>query len=113
MGLLVELADFAPVFAAREERPEDALARARPVLAALIDDSLDAVRSDVFFARAARHHVAVAIFSGRGSRGELKARIAERGIPYLELPAQAADLARVIRATASGSPAKRRDSCRA
>ena len=107
LGLLAELADFAPVFAAPGERPEDTLGRVRPVLAALIDDSLDAARSAVFFARAAQQRVPVAIFAGRGSRGELKARIAERGIPYLELPVQAAELARVIRGIASSSSTKR------
>lgn len=113
MGLLVELADFTPMFAANDERPEDAVARARPGVVALIDDSLDAARSDIFFARAAQQRMPVAFFAGRGSRGELKTRIAERGIPYLELPAHAAELAQVIRTAASDCWWKRRDSRRA
>lgn len=101
LGLLVELAGFTPVFAAEGERPEDALARVRPALVVLIDDTLDAARSDVFFARAAQRRVALAVFPGKGSRREVRTRTGERGIPYFEIPADAADLARVIRTAAS------------
>ena len=101
VGLLVELAGFTPLFAAEDERPEEALARARPTLVVLIDDTLDAARSDVFFARAAQRRVALAVFPGKGSRREMKPRTGERGIPYFELPTDAAGLARVIRTAAS------------
>lgn len=101
LGLLVELAGFNPVFAEEGERPEDALARVRPTLVVLIDDTLDAARSDVFFARAAQRRVALAIFPGKGSRRDLMTRTGERGIPYFALPTDAADLARVIRTAAA------------
>jgi hypothetical protein len=101
LGLLVELANFTPIFASEGERAEDALVRARPLLAVLIDDTLDAAGSDVFFAHAAQQRTPIAIFPGKGSRRELMARIGERGIPYFEIPTRAADLARVIRTAAS------------
>ena len=101
LGLLVELANYTPIFAAEGERPEDALARARPLLVVLIDDTLEAARSDVFFARAAQQRAPIAIFPGRASRRELMTRIGERGIPYFEIPTDAADLARVIGTAAS------------
>ena len=101
LGLLVELANYTPIFAQKGERPEEALARIRPVLVVLIDDTLEAARSDVFFARAAQQRSPIAIFPGRRSRRELMARIGERGIPYFELPSDAADLARVIRTAAA------------
>ena len=101
LGLLVELANYTPIFAEEGERPEDALARARPVLVVLIDDTLEAARSDVFFARAAQQRAPIAIFPGRSSRHEIMTRIGERGIPYFEIPTDAADLARVIRTAAS------------
>ena len=101
LGLLVELANYTPIFAAEGERPEEALARARPVLVVLIDDTLEASRSDVFFARAAQQRSPIAVFPGRGSRREVMARIGERGIPYFEIPSDAADLARVIRTAAA------------
>ena len=101
LGLLVELANYTPIFAEEGERPEEALARARPMLVVLIDDTLEAARSDVFFARAAQQRAPIAIFPGRGSRRELMDRIGERGIPYFEIPTDAADLARVIRTAAA------------
>ena len=101
LGLLVELANFTPVFAREGERAEDALARARPLLVVLIDDTLEAARSDVFFARAAQQRAPIAIFPGKRSDRELRNRFGERGIPYFEIPIAAADLARVIRTAAS------------
>ena len=101
LGLLVELANYTPTFAEEGERPEDALARARPMLVVLIDDTLEAARSDVFFAHAAHHRAPIAIFPGRTSGRELMTRIGERGIPYFEIPTAASDLGRVIRTAAS------------
>ena len=113
LGLLVELANYTPIFAEEGERPEDALARARPVLVVLIDDTIEAARSDVFFARAAQQRAPIAIFPGRGSRRELMDRIGERGIPYFEIPTDAADLARVIRTAAATTWWKRNTDRRA
>ena len=101
LGLLVELANYTPIFAAEGERPEEALARARPVLVVLIDDTLEAARSDLFFARAAQRKVGLAIFAGRGSRGDLATAIGQRGIPYFELPTDVDNLARILRTAAS------------
>lgn len=100
LGMLVEMASFIPAFAAPGERPEDAMVRVRPSLVVLLDDSLDAVRSDVFFARAAQRRVALAVFPGKGSRRALKQRIGERGIPWFELPTDASNLASAIRSAA-------------
>lgn len=113
LGLLVELANYTPIFAGENERPEDALARVRPVLVVLIDDTLEAVRSDVFFARAAQQRAAIAVFSGRTSRRELMTRIGERGIPYFDLPIDGADLGRVIRTAAATTWWKRNPERRA
>ena len=101
IGLLVELADFTPVFAEDGERPEDALNRVRPAFVVLVDDTLDAVRSDLFFARAAQRKVGLAVFAGRNSRRELESGIGARGIPYFELPIEVDNLARILRTAAS------------
>lgn len=100
LGMLVEMASFIPAFAGPGERPEDAMVRVRPSLVVLIDDTLDAARSDVFFARAAQRRVALAVFPGKASRRALKERIGDRGIPWLELPTDASNLARAIRSAA-------------
>lgn len=101
LGLLVELADFVPAFAEPGERPEDALARLRPALVVVLDDTLDAARSDLFFARAAQRRVGLAVFAGKHSRRERAAPVGQRGIPYFELPTDVANLARIIRLAAS------------
>ena len=113
LGLLVELANFTPIFARADERAEDALARARPLVVVLIDDTLEAARSDVFFARAAQQRAPIAIFPGKTSRRELMTRFGERGIPYFDIPSEAADLARVIRTAASTTWWKRNTDRRA
>lgn len=101
LGLLVELAELTPVFAEEGERPEDALARVRPAFVVVLDDTLDAARSDLFFARAAQRKVGLAIFAGRGSRRDLADSIGQRGIPWFELPTDVENLARIIRAAAA------------
>ncbi|NUO62870.1 MAG: hypothetical protein HOQ11_08820 [Gemmatimonadaceae bacterium] len=97
LGLLVELADLTPVFAEEGEHPEDALNRVRPAFVVVVDDTMDEVRSDLFFARAAQRKVGLAIFAGRGSRRELAPEIGRRGIPYFEPPVDVDDLARILR----------------
>jgi hypothetical protein len=101
LGLLVELANFTPAFAADGERPEDAMARVRPSLVVLLDDTLQAVHSDMFFARAAQRRIALAVFPGRGSRREFMESIGERGIPWFDLPTDAATLTSILRAAAA------------
>lgn len=101
IGLLVELADFTPVFAEEGERPEDALNRVRPVFVVVVDDTLEVVRSDLFFARAAQRKIGLAVFAGRGSGRELESAIGARGIPYFELPIEVDSLARILRTAAS------------
>lgn len=101
LGLLVELAEFVPAFAEEGEQPEDALARVRPALVVVLDDTLDAARSDLFFARAAQRKVGLAVFAGKRSRRELAQSIGQRGVPYFELPTDVANLSRVIRTAAS------------
>lgn len=101
LGMLVELAQYAPVFAEAGERPEDAIDRVRPAFVVLVDDLLEAARSDLFFARAARRRIGVAIFGRQGAGRELAAHARSRGIPAFELPTDAERLARVIEAAAA------------
>ncbi|HKO15061.1 MAG TPA: hypothetical protein VJU87_02425 [Gemmatimonadaceae bacterium] len=86
MGVLVELVGLTPVFARAGELPEETLGRVRPNLVVLLDSALDAATSDLFFARAARLKVALAVFGPRGSEHRLASIARARGIPWLELP---------------------------
>ena len=101
VGMLVELAGFAPAFAAPGERADDAITRVRPVLVVLLDDTSAATRSDLFFAGAAQRRVALAVFPGRGSSRELLALMGERGIPWFELPVDVENMTRAINSAAA------------
>ena len=99
LGLLLELASYRPVFSADGERPEDAIARVRPLFVVLVDGALDAVRSDIFFARAAQQQVGIAVFTAPGRAAEVRVR--ERGIVVFELPLESTSVDQVIRMAAA------------
>jgi len=87
LGLFTELAHATPAFPRPDERPEEALKRVRPLLVVLVDSSLDAARSELFFALAAKRRVGLVII-GDGDRDSRVVALAQpRGIPWLELPA--------------------------
>lgn len=100
-GMLIELAGFAPAFAAPGERADDAITRVRPLLVVLLDDTSAGARSDLFFARAAQRRIALAVFPGKGSSGELMKVMGERGIPWFELPVDVENLTRAINSAAT------------
>lgn len=85
--MLVELVGFVPAFAEAGERPEEALRRVRPLLVVLLDAQLDAARSDLFFAQAAKRKVGLAVFGPTGSERQLAAIARQRGVPWVEVPA--------------------------
>lgn len=95
-GLLVELLGQVPAFAGAGESPEDALARVRPLLVVLLDSGLEAARSDLFFARAAKRKVGLAVFGTRRRDPHLASVAESRGIPWLEVPTTAAQFADVL-----------------
>lgn len=101
VGMLVELAGFAPAFAASGERAGHAITRVRPLLVALLDDTSTAAHSDLFFSRAAQRRIALAVFPGKGSSGELLKVMGERGIPWFELPVDVENLTRAINSAAT------------
>ena len=99
LGLLLELASYRPVFSADGERPEDAIARVRPLFVVLVDGGLDATRSDIFFARAAQQEIGIAVFTAPGR--EVAPRLRERGIVVFELPLESTSVDQVIRMAAA------------
>lgn len=94
--MLVELVGFVPAFAEVGERPEDALRRVRPLLVVLLDAQLDAARSDLFFAQAAKRKVGLAVFGPTGSERQLAAIARQRGVPWVEVPASSAAFADLL-----------------
>lgn len=91
LGLLAETADYTPAFAAEGERAEDAIDRVRPLFVVLLDGSMQAADSDLFYARAARQRVALAIFS-TSARARFPQGALRRGIPCASLPLELAAL---------------------
>jgi hypothetical protein len=99
--MLVELVGFVPAFAEAGERAEEALRRVRPLLVVLVDGQLDAVRSDLFFAQAAKRQVGLAVFGPTGSERQLAAIARERGVPWVEVPASSAAFADLLERAAA------------
>jgi CheY-like chemotaxis protein len=95
LALLLEVESYASVFAAPGERPEEAVARTRPLIIVLADFTLTEPRSDLFLARLARARIGVAFFAATNS-GELRHWARARGVPWVELPADADTLRRVL-----------------
>lgn len=101
LGMMLELDSFEPVFAEPGEHPEDALTRVRPLLVILLHSELDAARSDLFFARAARSGASIVLFgspaSGDGPDGrDLRALAQERKVRYFGMPIDRSALAEVM-----------------
>ena len=87
LGMFAELTQHTPAFPRPDERPEDALQRVRPLLVVVLDSALDAARSDLFFARAAKRRVGLVLLGDRDGTRALADMAQPRGIPWLELPA--------------------------
>lgn len=112
LGLLVESERFEPIFAQADERPEDAVARVRPPLILMLDGTLDAAHSDIFFAKAARVRARIVllkpprIFDAEGvtaaAIADVEAIARARGVPWLDLPTDPATIMRCLERLAAG-----------
>lgn len=95
LGMLVELAQLDAAFAAPDERPEDALARTKPLLVVVADGDIDAHRSDLFLARAQNRGVGVVVF-GRDGDGSGADWARQHSLPFLRLPADSETFGRIL-----------------
>jgi hypothetical protein len=96
VGLLLDPDRYEPLFPLPMERPEDALARVRPPLVLVMDCDLDAARSDLFSARAAKTRATVVLFGAPGSHEDVEVLARLRGVPCLHLPTNRAALTDAI-----------------
>src|SRR5436190_587840 len=96
VGWYVELAKLEPAFAAPGERPEDALARVKPLLVVLIDAESEAAISDLFAARAARREVGLALFSGASDDTNAREWASRHDLPFFRLPVDLEAFGRVL-----------------
>ena len=92
LGMLLELDDYEPLFAAPGELPQDALSRVQPPLVIVLDGELDAAGSDLFHARAASGRAHVVLFSQPFAAADVRAMARRRRLPFFELPVDRAAL---------------------
>lgn len=96
IGMLVETTGRMPVFANPDEVPTDALDRTRPTAAVIIDASLSAAESDLFFAAAAKWNVGVAVFGPETTARRIAEIAGGRRIPWFTMPPSAEQLANAL-----------------
>lgn len=95
LGLLVELDTYEPAFAQPGESAEEAIRRVRPLLIILLDGSLDAAASDVFYARA--KGTPILLFGTPSTAAEVRALASARGLPWFVMPADRSAVTRIVR----------------
>lgn len=108
LAMVVELAGHRPEFAVDGGRLEHALQRSPLARVALVDERHPAARSDLFFARAAKRGVTIILFGAPARREALMREAATRGIGWIQLPIDAAQLAQTLERTAAREPRDRR-----
>ena len=112
LGLIAESADYVPAFAAEGERAEDAVERVRPVFVVLVDGALEAADSDLFYARAAKRRVGLAVFRPEG-RDDFPSGARRRGVPCVTVPMGVGALEAVLEQAAASRWWERTDRRRA
>jgi hypothetical protein len=95
LGLLVELEEHRPVFAAGELSPQAAVNRHRPHLVLVDVEHRDGF-SPEFLAHAEQQGVSVVAFGHRHPPGELRGLAEARGLSWLALPTDRATFTRTL-----------------
>jgi hypothetical protein len=96
VGWYVELAKLEPAFAAPGERPEEALARIKPILVVVIDTESEDAISDLFAARALKRDIGLAVFSGSGEDVAAREWANRHALPFFRLPVDIEEFGRVL-----------------
>lgn len=103
VGSIVELSTLVATFPLPNERPEDALARVKPLAAILIDGAADEAQSDLFLARARKKGVQLLVFGGAGTAALRRPWAAARNIPVFTLPDEIPQLDEALRRIVAGA----------
>ena len=101
--MLLELEDYEPVFAAPDERPEDAIRRLRPPLIVVLDGQLPEARSDLFFARCAQSGARVCLFGEPVVADEVRAAARARRLGFFAMPVDRRELGAALALAQTGS----------
>lgn len=86
VGGFVEVTRLQAAFVEKDERPEDALARIRPLAAILVDALINESESDLFLARARRRRIPILMFGSAESISQRDAWATRRKVPTFALP---------------------------
>ena len=96
VGMLLELEDYEPVFAAPDERPEDAIRRLRPPLIVVLDGQLPEAGSDLFYMRCAQGGARVCLFGEPLVVDAVRAAARARGLAFFAMPVDRRELATAL-----------------
>lgn len=96
VGMLLELEQCEPVFAAPDERAEDAIRRLRPPLIVVLDGELPEAGSDLFHARCAQSGARVCLFSGPAAVDAVRAAARSRRLGFFAMPVGRHELAEAL-----------------
>jgi hypothetical protein len=99
VGMLLELEKYEPAFALRDEPPEEAIRRVRPLLVLLLDGAFEEASSDVFHARL--KGTPVVLFATPKNEGAVRTVANDRSLPWFTMPVDRQTLARAIREAAA------------
>ena len=96
VGMLLELENYEPVFAAPDERPEDAIRRLRPPLIVVLDGQMPEASSDLFHARCTQSGARVCLFSEPLAVDVVRAAARARGVGFFAMPVDRRELASAL-----------------
>lgn len=103
VGSVVELSRLRAAFPRADERPEDALARVKPLVAILIEGGADEAQSDLFLARARKKGVHLLVFGGAASTARRRPWAEARNVPIFTLPDDVPLLEQALQRIAAGA----------
>lgn len=103
VGSVVELSRLRAAFPRANERPDEALARVKPLIAILIDAVADEAESDIFLARARKKGVHLLMFGSAATATARRQWAEARQVSVFALPDEVARLTTELQRIASGA----------
>ena len=103
VGSVVELSRLRAAFPRADERPDEALARVKPLIAILVDAVADEAESDIFLARARKKGVHLLLFGNATMADARRAWAEARQVPVYALPDEVAKLGEELARIASSA----------
>lgn len=103
VGSVVELSRMRAAFPRYNERPDEALARVKPLVAILVDAVADEAESDIFLARARRKGVHLLLFGSAASADARRPWAEARQVRVYALPDDVAALTEMLARIAAGA----------